>query len=363
MTEHMRSSVLVAAALALGGGALGAQQTRPPLPIEPGHLARVVDHPDRHQVEVIVGPVSLPAGGPHLRPPVQLVTIPISGWLHGFEWSITDGSGSELPHELLHHVNLIDPDARELFAPIARRVMAAGRETQKQKMPKLLGYPLNPPTRILVSSMFANSTDRDFPEVYLHVRLFYSREGEGLLRPRDVFPFYMDVMGPLGAKDFPLPPGASERSWEGSPAIDGRILAIGGHLHNYATWLRLEDVTAGKLLWDGKPKLDEQGRVTSVPTRKLWWRGGVKIRRDHTYRIVVHYDNPLDRDAPDGGMGALGGIMLATGDSRWPPLNRHDLAYVNDLQNTLEAPRRMMERMKREQGGHAHGEDGSEGSP
>jgi hypothetical protein len=40
------------------------------------------------------------------------------------------------------------------------------------------------------------------------VRFFYSTESDRLIQPRDIFPFYLDVMGPLGAKDFPLPPAA-----------------------------------------------------------------------------------------------------------------------------------------------------------
>lgn len=311
-------------------------------------LIRVEDRPEEGALEVIVGPVSLEAGGPHLRTRVQLVELPIRGWLHGFTWEIRDAGGRPLPDDLLHHVNLIDPDARELFAPIPRRVVAAGRETKTQELPGLLGYPLEEGTRVLVSAMFANPTPRDVREAYLHVRLFYSEDGDHLIDPRTVYPFYLDVMGPVGPKEFDVPPGRTAVSWEGSPAIPGRILGIGGHVHDHADTLRLVDVTEGEVLWETAPSVDEEGRVTGVPASKLWWRGGVKVEPDHTYRIEVVYRNPLDRPAPDRGMGAIGGILLASGAAEWPALDRTDHAYAADLRNTLEEPFRS--------GGHGHGE-------
>jgi hypothetical protein len=332
---------------------LFAQAEAPPLP-ERSELVRVVDFAEDGRLELVVGPVSLPAGGPHLRAPVQLVTLPIEGWLHGFEWEMRDAAGEPLSDRLLHHVNFIDPDNRELFAPIARRVMAAGRETQRERMPKFLGYPIASGTRFLISAMFASLEEQGHDEAFLHVTLSYSPQDAGLFAPRAVYPFYLDVMGPVGEKDFPVPPGVTTMSWEGRPAIEGRIFAIGGHLHNYGEWIRLEDVTEGKVVWETEPEVNEQGEVMSVPTGKLWWRGGVKLFPDHLYRITVQYNNPNDMEAMDGGMGALGGILYAP-DAVWPELDRSDVAYAEDLRNTLEKPNQAHE--------HGHGEMEHEHGP
>jgi len=316
------------------------------LPAPGGDLIRMIDHPDARTAEMIIGPLDLKSGMMHLRLPVLMTSLPIDGWLHGFAVEMEDASGAPLPTELLHHVNVIDPDHRELFSPVARRVLAAGRETSEQRMPKLLGVPIASGQRLLVSAMFANPTKRDYSAAYLHVRLFYSREDDGFLQPRDVYPFYVDVMGPVGLKDFALPPGPSERSWEGSPAVDGRLLAIGGHLHNYATEIRFEDVTTGKVIWHTPPETDSAGLVTGVRTRKLWWRLGVKLHTDHVYRIAVKYDNPTGETIPGGGMGAIGGVVWTAKGTAWPAFDRKDPAYVTDLKNTLEAPEKL--------GGHGH---------
>lgn len=332
------------------------QVTGPSLP-ERNELVRVVDHPEEREIEIVIGPVDLPARGPHLRAPIQLATLPVEGWLHGFEWEMRDGQGNLAPDRLLHHVNFIDPDHRELFSPIPRRILAAGRETREQRMPRFLGYPLEPGTRVLISAMFANPSDTHYREAYLHVRLSYSLEGDGLVAPRDVYPFYLDVMGPVGEKEFPVPPGVTTMSWEGSPAIEGRILAVGGHLHNFAEWIRLEDVTEDEVLWETEPEVNEEGEVVAVPTGKLWWRAGVKLHTDHVYRISVQYRNPTTEPAPDGGMGAIGGIVYAP-DAEWPPMDKGAVAYVEDLRNTLEKPSRAH--------GHGHGamdhEEGDDGS-
>ncbi|MFQ5689267.1 MAG: hypothetical protein ACE5HQ_03230 [Gemmatimonadota bacterium] len=319
----------------------GPRAQAPPLPVGRDHLVRIVDHPDENALELVVGPARLSPGGHHVRLPVQLIDLPLEGWLHGFRWEMTDGAGRKLPDELLHHINLIDPDQRELFSEIPRRVMAAGRETGSQEMPRFLGYPVKKGTRLMVSAMFARPTKAAVPEAYLHVFLSYTRAGANPVHPRDVYPFYLDVMGPVGRKSFVVPAGGTERSWTGSPAIDGRLVAIGAHLHDRARSIRLEDVTAGQVVWQAEPQRDENGHVTGVPTALLWARGGIPIHRDHQYRIVVAYDNPTGRPDPEPAMGEIGGILLADPGARWPALKKDDPAYVADLTNTLEAPEKL----------------------
>ena len=335
------------------GASAHADDPVPPRLPDASPLIDVRVHAADREFEIVLGPVSLPAGGPHLRPQVQLADVPIAGWMHGFSWRMRDREGNPLPDRLLHHVNVIDPDNRELFSAIPRRVLAAGRETKTEFLPGVLGYPLGPGMQVLVSAMFAPLPDASHDEAFLHIRLPYTPfEDPGLVRPVDVYPFYLDVMGPIGDKDFPLPPGTHGRSWEGSPAVDGRILGIGGHLHDYGDWIRLEDVTANKVIWETGPEVDGEGRTVAVPTSRLWWRGGVRIRKDHVYRISVQYSNPLGHPAPDGGMGAVGGIIIAA-DEDWPAFSREHPDYVQDLRNTLEKPNEAAHTH-----GHASGSDG-----
>lgn len=332
---------------ARGQGPAAAEGPRPEIPMTGSEHLESVHRPEEGVYEIIVGPVDLEAGMPHLRLPVQVDTLPMDGWLRGFSWSLTGPDGEELPDELLHHVNLIDPDRRELFSPIARRVLAAGRETRTATLPASFGYPLEPGTRVLVSAMFANQTETDYEDARLHVKLRYVKEGGRLVRPQAVYPFYLDVMGPVGPKSFPVPPGRTVESWSGSPAIDARIMGVGAHLHDYAEVIRLVDETTDEVVWEARPITGEDGEhVKAVPMDPLWRTGGEKLFADHTYRVEVVYENPTDRPAPDGGMGVVAGVVLAPEGTEWPGFDRSDPAYREDLLNTVRAPH--------EGGGHGH---------
>jgi hypothetical protein len=343
-----RSAAAIAALGLLGAAPARAQITpaeapaeAPALPVGPSDLVEVDDDPDARHVDLLIGPVELRSGMPQLRLPIQMATLPVDGWLHGFRVTMEDAAGAAIPMEILHHVNLIDPDERGLFSPIARRVLAAGRETSEQQLPRLIGYPVQQGDRVMISAMFANPTVTDVPDAYLRVRLFYSLEGDGVFEPRNVYPFYLDAMGPVGPKSFAVPPGRSTRAWEGSPAVPGRVLGIGGHLHDYASLLRLVDATTGTVLWEVTPEKDEEGRVTGVPSTEFLWQLGKEVHPEHLYRIEVVYDNPLDVPAPDGGMGEIGGVILVDKDVAWPAFDGASPVYVADLVNTLTAPERM----------------------
>lgn len=312
-------------------------ETPPSLPVGVSDLIEFIDHPEEHVLEMVVGPAQLSTAGMHLRLPLQMVELPLDGWLHGFEWEITDADGRKLPNSLLHHINMIDPDRRDFFSAMARRVMGAGAETSGQQLPRTLGYPVDPETRILVSAMFARPTERDYDEVYLHVRLSYTRRGDSQTRPLDVFPFYLDVMGPVGPKSFAIPPGGTVRSWTASPAIDGNLVAIGAHLHSGARYIRLEDLTESRVIWEVEPEGTPGGHVTGVPSTII--PEGIPLFRDHRYRLVVEYANDTDRHNPEPGMGEIAGLILASADAGWPELDRESWIYMADLANTLQAPR------------------------
>ncbi|HJU64812.1 MAG TPA: hypothetical protein VJ596_04010, partial [Gemmatimonadaceae bacterium] len=226
----------------------------------------------RDQLVFDIGPLDLRAGASHeghAQPPILLGAFPRAGWVHGLEVGLIDSAGRELPRELLHHINLIIPEKRELFSGIMLRVGAAGPETEPLRLPRLLGYRVERGDSLLVTTMLHNPTGVAHHGVRVRVRLPFT-EDDDWPSPISIFPFYMDVMPPAGIHAYDLPPGRSVKSWEGRPAMGGRILGVGGHLHEHGVELRFEDVTAGKLLWSARPKLDAEGRVAGIPTKKFF---------------------------------------------------------------------------------------------
>jgi hypothetical protein len=78
-----------------------------------------------------------------------------------------------------------------------------------------------------------------------------------------VFPLFMDAnpTDPDGTRAFDVPPGVSARSGEFTLPTGGRLRALGGHLHDYAVEIRLEDVMTGKVLARLKTKRLADGRL------------------------------------------------------------------------------------------------------
>src|SRR5262249_18481744 len=139
------------------------------------------------------------------------IAVPFDGWLQGYDCQLVDGQGKALPHALIHHVNLIAPEKRELFSPIMLRIGAQGSETPAVELPKVLGLRVHPGDTLLVTAMFHNAGPRDIAGARLIIRMPYKETGA--VRPVSIFPMYLDVMPPAGAKSYDLPPGHSEKSW------------------------------------------------------------------------------------------------------------------------------------------------------
>lgn len=265
------------------------------------------------------------------QPPALTGEIPVDGWIHGYEIEIVDGSGREVPQQVLHHVNLISPDHRELFSPIMRRIGAAGQETEPVRLPRLAGYPIQQGETLMIASMLHNPTESAYDDAYVRIRMPYT-PAEARIRPVEVFPFYMDVMPPASVHAYDLPPGRSEMSWEGQPAVSGRILGVGGHLHEHGVALRLEDVTRGKVIWEAEPVVDEDGRIIAMPTKRFLWRLGLPFRSDRTYRLTAVYENPTGETIARGAMGALGGIFRPGLSEELPLADFNHPEYVLDFQ-------------------------------
>jgi len=147
-------------------------------------------------------------------------------------------------------------------------------------------------------------------------------------------PFHIDIMFPTGSKAYDLPAGHSTRSYEGSPTIRGLIVGMGGHLHQYATRLRLEDVTDGSVLYDIHPNVGEDGHIESIPALLHGGKGvGALVEPDHVYRITAEYLNPTGAPIPEGGMGSIAGGFIPL--EEWPASNPRDPLYIEDYQWVL----------------------------
>jgi hypothetical protein len=301
--------------------------------------------PATHTLVIETIPIDLPAsssGMGMLSLPVQQVMIPASGSIYSVRTAVIDGAGHELPRPFLHHVNLRDPNRRDLFLETSLHILAASKETPVLDVPQLLlGLPLDRNERVLITAMLNNPTETPYHGVRVRLTFGYrSTEGfaGGLFPLFRAYPWVLDVRFPLGTPPdgslaFDLPPGETVQSWESSPAVPGYVLGLGGHVHDYATELELTDVTTGRVLWRQKPIKDSAGHVLEMPITKFyrWYRLGLKIEPSHRYRITVRYNNPTGRTLHMAGMGAVAGLFVPVHGAQWPKVDTTDAVYRQDL--------------------------------
>ena len=288
-----------------------------------------------------IGPVDLPAGATHEQAPQPVPTISVlhtSGWLHGFRVELIDARGRTAPSELLHHVKVMSMSQRELFHPITLRVIGAGAETRPVQLPQALGYPLRQGDTLLVTAMLHNPTSEAYQGLRVRIIAQYTPRGAPP-EPEAVYPFFTHVTAPDSASFYDLPPGRSERSRWIQPAIAGRVIGLGGHLHRYGVQLTFEDVTTGTVLWKSQAVRDSAGHVLEVPTRFFLWRGGLRIRPDHLYRVTGVYFNPTGDTLRGAGMATVGGALRPDSRTVWPTPDRQHPIYRIDLAQELATDR------------------------
>ncbi|HEX5764305.1 MAG TPA: hypothetical protein VFY27_01960, partial [Woeseiaceae bacterium] len=269
------------------------------------------------------------------------VRIPVDAYLTGFSVTLIDADGKAAPNALIHHLNFIDPENRELFLPISQRMLAIGKETGSYSFPKMLfGYPIRLGQPMVVSAMLHNPHVQDYRGVTVRVAFSYTPTKRPFPLFR-VYPFQLDVLFPHGDKSFDLPPGRSERSFEATPVIDGRIIAVSGHVHEHAEALSLTDVASGRVLWSGSPTLDSAGNVARMPVTSFAANLGLPLKAGRNYRVTVVYNNPGADTIRAGGMGVVGGVFLPNLLARWPKADPNDETYVIDRAHYLQQQTRV----------------------
>jgi hypothetical protein len=335
-----RSALLALALTPTVSGSLGAAQ----LPADKVASRAAVSHDEaRRTLSIQHGPMDIPAGLGYTGEVVTFTVeapIPVDGWLRSFEIELTDARGEPIQESLLHHAGLFAPDRRDLFTPAMERIVAFGQETEAIRLPGQLGYRVRPGDSLLLLGALYNSSSIPYDSLYLSVNMSYATSRREVrhrasnrlpplrrdVRPRDVLPLYLDVMPP-GKRIYDVPPGRSRRSMEWSPAVNGRILGLGGHLHQYGEAVVLEDVTTGDTLWVGRATHDADHQLLGISRNVYLF--GKRMSADHLYRITAIYNNPTSHVIP-GAMGKIGGVFLPDPGAVLPPSDRSHPDYVRD---------------------------------
>jgi len=303
----------------------------------------------KKEVVVTAGPFSVHAMPPGMKheemdmmddhnTPVIRFEWPVDGWFRGFAIEIVDSTGKPIDRRLVHHLIAINFDRRQLLYPSYERIFGIGQETEDAYIPKSIGVPMKAKTKLGMYLAWANETGKDLEGVQVRLRLAYSPTNLNP-RPLDALPIYMDVNLTVGkGNEFDVPVGRSEKAWEFSPPMNGRLIAVGGHIHDYGVQVRLEDAASGKVLTRIDAERGPDGKVLKIGRKLFGVTGqGLSLKAGRKYRVVGVYDNPTGKIIKMGAMAHMVGLFTPDNYSLWPKLDltdetlQDDLAYLDEM--------------------------------
>jgi hypothetical protein len=297
----------------------------------------------RSEIVVTVGPMEIPPSGyaHHGADTYRYFEWPVSGWVRGYRVDIVDSTGALLSRSLLHHAGMANLDRRQLAYPLAERLFAAGPETTPAMLPGSMGLPLAAATRMSLYYALMNSGTEPVEGARLRITMTWTPADNK--KVTSIFPLFLDANSVLGeSSTFTIAPGHSEKSSEFTLPEGGHLRALGGHLHDYASEIRLEDAVTGKVIAKLETKKSPDGRLQSVDrTKFLLSLHGKRLVANHRYRVVAVYDNPTNSSI-DGAMGFLAGIFIPDDPLRWPAVDANNPVFQKDLASLSETSAEMM---------------------
>lgn len=308
----------------------------------PAPTVRVVVDSSRKEVVVSAGPFDIrhmPASMDHgmmhemegTTTPLMRFAWPMEAWFRGFDIELTDSAGRPLDSRLVHHLNVMNFSRRQLLYPAVERMVAAGAETGRVRLPKSIGLPMQAGAELAMYAAWNNTGDADLAGVWLTVRLAWTPRNLAP-RPLDVLPLYMDVSYARETDSYDLPAGRSSKSYDFTLPLGGRLLAIGGHAHDYAEFVSLEEVESGKTIIMLRAETDSAGLLEKMP-RKYYgvWGDGLKLAAGRRYRVRADYNNTTGAMIPSGAMGLLAGAFVPDDYDAWPALDPADSDIQADI--------------------------------
>ena len=285
-----------------------------------------------------IGPMTLPANTDHMKmpqPPDLTWEISFDGWLLGYTPRLVDAAGNEVPGRVLHHVAFWNENRADFLCPNKEEhIFGAGGELTNWAVIPGYGYYVQKGDRIRIETMVYNPTPTSYDKVFLEVRIPFVEVPLGAKAvplPRSVYPTWMDVQS-CGNSGYDLKPGKNVTTGTVQVKYDGILLGVGGHMHDYAKQIVLEDTTRNETVATLDPTVDDKGQLLSVPVVTFFDKGGYKFASGDTLKITATYDNPTGKLLRDGAMGIVVGYFVPNDDTlvsalrRTPKPNSHHMA-------------------------------------
>lgn len=280
-----------------------------------------------HTITLRVGPMTLPANTSHMKmpqPPDLVWTIPVDGWLLAYTPQLVDANGASVPGRVLHHTAFWNTSRSDFLCPNKEEhIFGAGSELTNWAEIPGYGYHVQKGDKIRIETMVHNPTETSYNGVFMEVKIPYAPAPEaGAAAPvKSVYPAWMDVQS-CGSSSYDLKAGANENSGTVTVKYDGVLLGVGGHMHDYAKQIVLEDATRREKVVTLEAKTKDNGELLSIPVVTFFDRGGYKFAAGDQLRVTATYDNTTGKALRQGAMGIVVGYFAPTNEDAMSALRR-----------------------------------------
>jgi hypothetical protein len=269
-----------------------------------------------HTITLRIGPMDLPANTSHMKmaqPPDLRWTIANAGWLLAYHAKLVDASGAAVPGVVLHHTAFWNENRPDFLCPNKdEHIFGAGGELTDWAPVPGFGYRIEKGDRIRIETMIHNPTPTAYDQAYLEVAIPYAQDASPA-PVKNLYPAWMDV-GSCGSSGYDLAAGASKKVGRVPVKFDGVLLGVGGHMHDYAKELVLQDSRSKDPLAKLVAKTDERGQLISMPVELFYQKypqtGGYPLQAGDVLTITATYDNSSGRMLRDGAMGIVVGYFV-----------------------------------------------------
>lgn len=330
----MRSSLILSVLCAASVAGAQEAKTRTTLTVSVDSVHR--------RVVIVAGPFDLAEAKPmpgmehdmmHMaESPMMRFEWPVDGWLSGVNVQLFKLDGDSVPLRILHHMPMFNFDRRSLVHTMVERLFSWGQDTQEIILPAGVAVPLPQGDHLGFVIAWHNDTGEDLHGAYMRMTLSY-------LPPKDVkvavIPWYVDVYNIYGkTNSFDLPAGPSTRRFDFQVPMGGRLIMVGGHMHDYGQWVSLVDSVTGKTLVKLPTDENKSGHITKTGRFIFGFNeDALRIKAHHTYTVYSHYDNTTGKPIAMGGMGLIGGIFQPDSLSLLPKIDYTNPLTVADLKS------------------------------
>ena len=251
------------------------------------------------------GPVNM--GGFNVALPKAPTRAPgVDGYVTRMSASLVDGRGRPITIRdvMLHHVvfHRVGGSRGYQCSPGGEAIFGTGEENQQLRLPRGYGYRVRSHDRWRITAMLMSHSLRAM-KAYVQYRVTVT-SGRRLTPVR---PFWVRASGCGSQVSYPVegggePGSTNRRSFGWRVPFDGRIVAVGGHLHGGAKDMFLSQPRCGDrrlldtaprygmpnhLYYRARPILHEPG---PVDTRYFMSRTGIPVVRGETIRLTGVYE-------------------------------------------------------------------------